>query len=73
MSQLTLAPVVSLEGPGRAAQIVRPSRLRGILSGALFLGARVPFYIGAALLAAVVCVVGVTLYGVHAALGGRHG
>lgn len=71
MSQLTLAPVVRLEESVRGGQAVRPSRLRGMLSGVVFLAARVPFYIGAAVLAAVVCVVGVTLYGLHAALGGR--
>ena len=71
MSQLTtFAPVASFEGSVCVERAQR-SRVRGILSGLAFLGARVPFYVCAALLAAVVCCVGVTLYGLHASLGGR--
>lgn len=68
MSQLTFAPAVHFEGSVRLEH-TRGSRLRGVLSGLVFLAARVPFYLGAAVLAAVVCVVGVTLYGLHGALG----
>jgi len=71
MSQLSFAPVVNFQGSVRAGQPVRLSRMRGILSGLVFLGARVPFYVGAVLLAAVLCIVGVTLCGLHGGLGGR--
>jgi hypothetical protein len=71
MSQMTFAPVADFQGAVRAERTVRGSRLGGILSGLLFMGARLPFYVGAALVAGVVCLVGVTLYAVQAALGGQ--
>ena len=70
MSQLTFVPVADFRTPVRTAS-TRGSRLRGILAGLVFLGVRLPFYAGAAILAAVVCVIGVTLYGLQAALGGQ--
>ncbi len=73
MSQLTFAPAVDFEEAVHPARNGRASRLRGILSGLVFLSARVPFYVGAVALAAVVCVVGVTLCAVHAGLGVRRG
>jgi hypothetical protein len=45
----------------------------GVLCGAAFLGARASVYVIAVAFAALACVAGVVLYGLQAALGGRHG
>ncbi len=71
MSPMTFAPAVEFEAMSES-RAARGSRLRGILSGVVFLAARVPFYAGAAVLAAAVCVVGVALFAMQAGLGGRH-
>lgn len=73
MSHLTFAPAASAAFDRAAtARIEHDSRLRGILSGVGFLGARVPVYAAIALLGLVMCVVGVALYAAQAVLGGRH-
>lgn len=69
MSNVTFAPIIVGElREAVPAGEARSSRLRGVLAGLAFLTARVPFYIGAALLAAAVCVIGVALFAVQAAL-----
>ena len=45
----------------------------GMLCGAAFLGVRAALYLIALGFAALACVAGVALYGLQAALGGRHG
>jgi hypothetical protein len=72
MSPISFVPSVEFDASINETRTARGSRMRGILSGLLFLVARVPFYVGAALLAAVVCVVGVALFVLQAGLGGRH-
>ena len=70
MTNLTFAPAVTAEFDGSvdASRAPPASRLRGLLSGLVFLIARVPFYLGAAVLAAVACLVGVALFAVQAGL-----
>ncbi len=48
-------------------------RAWGVLCGVAFLGARASVYLIAVACAALACVAGVALYGLQAALGGRHG
>jgi len=73
MSPMTFAPAVEFDGSIGRTRAERGGRARGILSGVVFLAARVPFYVGAAVLAVTVCAVGVVLFAIQAGLGGRHG
>ncbi len=73
MSNVTFAPVVAGEFDASVRSIQararrRFSRVRGVLAGLAFIGARVPFYVGAALLGAAACVIGITLFAMQAAL-----